>query len=75
MHGNDAAIADASPLNILTSSASLTKSLPFLLDAYILVLIESIGKIAMSQDMPAQPPAIKVTKNDCSVKSACSAIN
>ena len=54
-HGKDAAIADASPLNLLTSEACFVKS--FLAsDAWSLVLIESIGNSARSIERPAIPP-------------------
>ena len=49
-------MADASPRNLLTVSACLTKSTLFEV-AYILVLIESIGNRTKSIEVPAMPPA------------------
>ena len=62
VQGKEAAMADPNPLNILTSPASFTKSL-LLFDAYIRVLIESIGNIAMSHAIPPIPPAKTDTVN------------
>ena len=55
-HGKEAVIADARPLNLLTVSALVMKLTLFEV-AYILVLIESIGKRTKSMDVPAIPPA------------------
>ena len=55
-HGKEAVIADARPLNLLTVSAFVMKLTLFEV-AYILVLIESIGKRTKSMDVPAIPPA------------------
>lgn len=52
--GNDAAIDDASPLNLLV--LVFVKSV-VMFDAYIRVLILSIGKRARSIEVPAMPPA------------------
>ena len=59
--GNEAAMADASPRNLLTVSACFTKS-TFVEVAYNRVLIESIGKSAKSIEVPAMPPAITEVK-------------
>ena len=65
-HGNEAAIAEVSPLNLLTAYDFSTKS-TFCDDAYILVLIESIGKRTKSIDVPAIPPESTATKNSFQV--------
>lgn len=64
--GKEAAIAEASPLNLLTDSAYLTKS-TFYDEACILVLMESTGNSAKSIEVPARPPALTATKNVFSV--------
>lgn len=60
--GKDAAIAEASPLNLLTASAYFMKSTLFDV-AYRRVFIESMGKRTKSIDVPAMPPANTEVRN------------